>query len=74
MSIKKISKQQPEKFEFNDINLKTSKKIISKYPEGKQQSAVMSLLYLQKQKSKLDTTCSDEIYSKIIKNALHKSL
>ena len=46
MSIKKISKQQPEKFEFNDINLKTSKRIISKYPEGKQQSAVMSLLYL----------------------------
>ena len=46
MSIKKISKQQPEKFEFNDINLTTSKQIISKYPEGKQQSAVMSLLYL----------------------------
>ena len=26
MSIKKISKQQPEKFEFNDINLKISKR------------------------------------------------
>ena len=46
MSIKKISKQQPEKFEFNDNNLKISEQIISKYPEGKQQSAVMSMLYL----------------------------
>ena len=46
MSIKKISKQQPEKFEFNDNNLRISKQIIAKYPEGKQQSAVMSLLYL----------------------------
>ena len=46
MSIKKISKQQPERFEFNDDNLKISEQIISKYPEGKQQSAVMSLLYI----------------------------
>ena len=46
MSIKKISKQQPEKFEFNDNNLRISNQIIAKYPEGKQQSAVMSLLYL----------------------------
>ena len=46
MSIKKISKQQPEKFEFNDNNLRISKQIVAKYPEGKQQSAVMSLLYL----------------------------
>ena len=46
MSIKKISKTQPDKFEFNENNLKISKEMISKYPEGKQQSAVMSLLYL----------------------------
>ena len=50
MSIKKIAKEQPENFEFNENNLDLSKKIISKYPEGKQQSAVMSFLYLvQKQ-------------------------
>ena len=50
MSIKKISKQQPETFEFNKDNLMISKEVISRYPEGKQQSAVMSLLYLvQKQ-------------------------
>ncbi len=46
MSIKKISKQQPETFEFLEENLKIARNIISKYPEGKQQSAVMSLLYL----------------------------
>tara|TARA_Y100001970_G_scaffold277011_1_gene380584 strand:+ start:684 stop:1292 length:609 start_codon:yes stop_codon:yes gene_type:complete len=50
MSIKKIAKEQPEKFEFNSENLEFVKKIINKYPEGKQQSAVMDLLYLaQKQ-------------------------
>tara|TARA_B100001996_G_scaffold246160_1_gene190675 strand:- start:1054 stop:1662 length:609 start_codon:yes stop_codon:yes gene_type:complete len=50
MSIKKISKEQPENFEFNSENLELSKKIIKKYPIGKQQSAVMPLLYLvQKQ-------------------------
>ena len=50
MSIKKISKVQPDKFEFNSNNLKEAKKIINNYPEGKQQSAVMALLYIaQKQ-------------------------
>ena len=46
MSLKKISKDQPEKFEFNDKNIEIAKKMINNYPEGKQQSAVMSLLYL----------------------------
>ena len=50
MSIKKISKVQPDKFEFNSNNLEEAKKIINNYPEGKQQSAVMALLYIaQKQ-------------------------
>ena len=46
MSLKKICKEQPENFEFNIENLNIAKKIISNYPNGKQQSAVMSLLYL----------------------------
>ena len=50
MNIKKISKEQPEEFKFNLDNLEKIKKIIKKYPEGRQQSAVMDLLYLaQKQ-------------------------
>jgi NADH-quinone oxidoreductase subunit E len=46
MSIKKISKEQPENFEFNSINLDVANKITKNYPEGKQQSAVMALLYI----------------------------
>ena len=46
MSLKKISKDQPESFEFNNKNLEAAKKIISNYPNGKQQSAVMALLYI----------------------------
>ena len=46
MSVKKISKEQPEKFEFNATNNEIAKKILTNYPEGKQQSAVMPLLYL----------------------------
>tara|TARA_B100001175_G_scaffold309088_1_gene310327 strand:- start:332 stop:940 length:609 start_codon:yes stop_codon:yes gene_type:complete len=50
MSLKKISKEQPSDFEFNKKNLDEATKLIKKYPEGKQQSAVMPLLYLaQKQ-------------------------
>ena len=50
MSIKKVSKDQPKIFEFNQENLEVANKIISKYPKGKQQSAVMALLYIaQKQ-------------------------
>ena len=46
MSLKKISKDQPNSFEFNSKSLEAAKKIISNYPTGKQQSAVMALLYI----------------------------
>ena len=50
MSLKKPAKNQPENFEFNSGSLEEANKIISKYPKGKQQSAVMALLYIaQKQ-------------------------
>ena len=50
MNLKKISKEQPSDFNFNNNNLEEAQKIIKNYPEGKQQSAVMALLYLaQKQ-------------------------
>ncbi len=50
MSLKKISKNQPENFQFNEENLLRAKEIMQQYPNGKQQSAVMGLLYLaQKQ-------------------------
>ena len=46
MSLKKISKDQPDNFEFTEKNIEISKKIINNYPKGKQNSAVMALLYL----------------------------
>ena len=50
MSLKRPAKEQPESFEFNSSALDAANTIISKYPDGKQQSAVMALLYIaQKQ-------------------------
>tara|TARA_Y100000817_G_scaffold56261_1_gene41568 strand:+ start:555 stop:1163 length:609 start_codon:yes stop_codon:yes gene_type:complete len=46
MSLKRPAKDQPEKFEFNSSSLEAANAIISNYPEGKQQSAVMALLYI----------------------------
>jgi len=52
MSVKRPSKEQPNNFEFSSASLKAAKIIIAKYPKGKQQSAVMALLYIvQKQNS-----------------------
>tara|TARA_B100001250_G_scaffold392207_1_gene393823 strand:+ start:424 stop:1032 length:609 start_codon:yes stop_codon:yes gene_type:complete len=50
MNLKKIYKDQPKNFKFNDKNLIAVDKVIENYPKGKQQSAVMALLYIaQKQ-------------------------
>ena len=50
MSLKRPAKDQPEKFEFSSDSIELANNIITRYPKGKQQSAVMSLLYIaQKQ-------------------------
>jgi NADH-quinone oxidoreductase E subunit len=50
MSLRRPSKEQPENFIFNSVSLKAAETIVKNYPKGKQQSAVMSLLYIaQKQ-------------------------
>ena len=50
MSLRRPAKNQPETFEFNSSSMEEANKIVLKYPEGKQQSAVMALLYIaQKQ-------------------------
>ena len=50
MTLKKISKNQPENFEFTKESLEEAKNIIKKYPKDKQKSAVMPLLNIaQKQ-------------------------
>ena len=50
MSLRKPAKEQPKKFEFSPSSLEAARTIVKKYPVGKQQSAVMALLYIaQKQ-------------------------
>jgi len=50
MSIKKISKIQPETFEFSKENLIEAENEIKKYPKDRKASAVLALLFLvQKQ-------------------------
>ena len=50
MSLRRPAKNQPENFEFNSSSLEAAKTILTNYPKGKQQSAVMALLYIaQKQ-------------------------
>ncbi len=50
MSLKKVSKDQPDNFKFNTKNLKAVEQVISCYPKNRQKSAVMPLLYIaQKQ-------------------------
>ena len=50
MTLKRPAKDQPQNFEFNSSSLDAANKIISQYPKGKKQSAVMALLYIaQKQ-------------------------
>ena len=46
MSLKKVYDKQPESFEFTKDNLDLAKRILEKYPKGKEKSAVMPLLYL----------------------------
>ena len=50
MSIKKISKIQPQSFEFKKDNLQKAEEEIKKYPKDRKASAVLALLFLvQKQ-------------------------
>ena len=46
MSLRKPAKDQPESFEFNASSLEAANNILAKYPKGKEQSAVMALLYI----------------------------
>ena len=45
MSVRRLADQQPESFAFNPENLAWAQKQIAKYPEGRQASAVIPLLW-----------------------------
>lgn len=45
MSVRRLDPVQPDSFEFSDENLKWAEEQLKKYPEGKQASAVIPLLW-----------------------------
>ena len=50
MSVRRLAKEQPASFAFSDETMKLAKWWIAKYPAGRQQSAVIPILWLvQKQ-------------------------
>lgn len=52
MSVRRLAEQQPEFFAFTPENEEKCEEILKRYPEGRQASAVISLLWLaQKQNS-----------------------
>ena len=68
MTLRKISKNQPENFEFTKESLDEVNNIIKKYPTGREQSAVMSLLYIaQKQNDNWIPLSAMKCIAKILK-------
>ena len=68
MTLRKISKNQPENFEFTKKSLDEVNNIIQKYPTGREQSAVMSLLYIaQKQNDNWIPLSAMKCIAKILK-------
>ena len=68
MSLRRPSKNQPESFEFNTSSLDAAKTIVAKYPKGKQQSAVMALLYIaQKQNNNWIPLAAMKFIAKFLK-------
>lgn len=51
MSSRALKKNQPKSFKFTEENLKKAKSVISKYPKGRQQSAVLPLLDMAQRQS-----------------------
>ncbi len=45
MSVRRLAKVQPDSFAFTPENLAWAEKLMAKYPKGKQQSAVIPLLW-----------------------------
>ena len=46
MSVRRLAKEQPVSFAFSKATMDKAKWWIAKYPEGRQQSAVIPILWL----------------------------
>ena len=69
MIIRRIDKHQPKAFEFSRANLIWAKKQISKYPEDRQQSAVIPLLYRAQEQEGWISKPAIEFIAKMLKMA-----
>lgn len=69
MMLRRIDKDQPETFTFTKSNLSWAKKQISKYPKGRQQSAVIPLLYRAQEQEGWISKPAIEFIAKMLKMA-----
>ena len=69
MMLRRIDKHQPKAFEFSKVNLIWAKKQISKYPAGRQQSAVIPLLYRAQEQEGWISKPAIELIAKMLKMA-----
>ena len=69
MMLRRIDKHQPQAFEFSKVNLIWAKKQISKYPKGRQQSAVIPLLYRAQEQEGWISKPAIEFIAKMLKMA-----
>ena len=69
MMLRRIDKHQPKAFEFSKVNLIWAKKQISKYPKGRQQSAVIPLLYRAQEQEGWISKPAIEFIAKMLKMA-----
>jgi len=67
--LRRIDKHQPKAFEFSKVNLIWAKKQISKYPKGRQQSAVIPLLYRAQEQEGWISKPAIEFIAKMLKMA-----
>jgi len=66
MAARRLSKNQPDSFAFNAENLEWANATIAKYPEGRQASAVISLLWrAQEQEGWLSKPAIDAIAAQL---------
>ena len=69
MMLRRIDKYQPDSFEFTKSNLSWAKKQIKKYPYGRQQSAVIPLLYRAQEQEGWVSKPAIEVIAKMLKMA-----
>ena len=74
MSLRRLHPDQPDSFAFSDENLKRANDIISKYPEGRQASAVMPLLDLAQRQEGWVTKPAIEVIAEMLGMAVIRVL